>query len=137
MSDYEILELGPIDAWGALTTADGRTGKGFVDRMIDTQYIGLSATTFAPGTGTPFAHSHSILEEIYVFLTGEGRMALGEDVVEVSAGTTIRVGQDVMRAIQANADSPADLAYICVRVGPGELKDQPKDSSRADSPFAS
>ena len=135
MSDYDILELGPLGAWASLTTPDGRSGKGFVDKMIDTQYIGLSANAFAPGTGTPYWHTHSLLEEIYLFLDGEGRMALDDEVVDVKAGTTIRVGQGVRRAIHANADSPSDLHYVCVRAGAGELKTLPRDAERQDDPF--
>ena len=135
MSDYEVTELGPIEAWSELTTPDGRPGKGFVDRMIPTQYIGLSANELAPGAGSAVWHAHAVLEEIYLFLEGAGQMALGEDVIDVRPGTTIRVGQGVMRAIHANADSPTPVRYLCIRAGDGELKDQPRDSERSEAPF--
>jgi len=131
MTGYEVLELGPVDAWLELQA----NGKRFVDRLIPTQYIGLSANAFAPGTGTAVWHKHAVLEEVYVFLGGKGRMALDDDVVEVGPGTTIRVGQGVLRAIHADEDSPTDLHYLCIRAGDGELAEQPRDSERSEQPF--
>ncbi len=120
MTGYEVLELGAPDEWHA-------KGKTFVDRAIDTQYIGLSATAFEPGQETASAHAHSVLEEVYVFLDGTGQMALDDDVVDVGPGTVIRVGQGVQRRIRATPDSPAELRYLCVRAAGGILKEVPRD----------
>ena len=40
---------------------------------------------------------HSVLEEMYVFLARDGQMGLDDDIVDVSAGTVVRVGQGVRR----------------------------------------
>lgn len=134
MSDYEVLELGAIEAWREHTTADGRKGKEFLDKAIDTQYIGLSVNGFEPGQSTPFWHTHSRLEEIYLFLSGKGRMAVGEEVVEVGPGTAIRVAQDVRRAVHADEDGPG-LSYVCVRAGGAELSAIGRDAARQEDPF--
>lgn len=130
MDRYEVLELGPLEAWDALTTPDGRSGKGFVDKMIGTQYIGLSANAVEPGAESPFWHSHSHLEEIYLFLDGEGQMALDDDVVDVRPGTVVRVGQDVLRIIRCSPDSERPMRYVCIRAGNGELASLPRDATR-------
>ncbi len=120
MTAYEVLELGSPDGWHA-------KGKVFVDREIETEYIGISANAFEPGQETSGWHAHSVLEEIYLFLDGKGQMALDADVVEVGPGTTIRVGQGVQRRIRALPDSPGELRYLCVRAAGGPLKEIPRD----------
>jgi len=128
MSGYEILELGGADAWL-------ERGKQFADKQMDTQFIGLSVNALAPGGESPFWHTHSVLEEVYVFLEGKGRMALDDEVIEVGPGTTVRVGQGVWRILQAAPDSPGELRWICVRAGGAELAaigvDSEKDGERA------
>lgn len=115
MTDYEVMELGALEDWSA------GTGKQFVEKEVSTRYVGASANALAPGGDAPFWHSHSAVEELYVFLTGRGRMALGDDVVEVRPGTVVRVAADVMRAWHADADSTDDLRWLCVRAGGDEL----------------
>jgi len=134
MSDYEVLELGAIEAWKDHALPDGRAGKEFLDKEIDTQYIGLSVNGFTPGQSTATWHSHSKLEEIYLFLTGKGRMAVGDDVVPVGPGTAIRIGQDVRRAVHADEDGEG-LTYVCVRAGGAELAAIGRDGQRQEDPF--
>ena len=127
MDGYEVLELGAPDAWL------GR-GKQFVDKQLTTQFIGLSVNALAPGGQSPFWHRHARLEEIYLFLEGRGRMALDDDIVDVEAGTAVRIGQDVWRHLHALSDSPGELRWVCIRAGGGELQaitpDGEKDAER-------
>ncbi|WP_308492368.1 cupin domain-containing protein [Microbacterium terrisoli] len=120
MSGYDVMELGGIDTW--LQAGGDRPGKQFVDKEIPTEFIGVSANAAAPGGQAAFWHSHSRLEEVYLFLAGRGQMALDDDVVEVQAGTVVRVGQGVMRAWRARPDSPEDLRWLCIRGGGDALK---------------
>ncbi|WP_040166456.1 cupin domain-containing protein [Microbacterium gorillae] len=135
MSDYDVLEIGGLDQWKDY--AGGRApGKRFIDAELPEQYIGMSANALAPGGESPFWHSHSQLEELYVFLAGQGQMAIGNDVVDVHAGTVVRVGQNVMRAWRALPDSTEDLRWLCIRAGGGPLAEVGKDGERdGDRPF--
>ncbi len=120
MSAYNVVELGGLDSW---MDADGQTpGKRFVDKQMPPQYIGTSANAAAPGAQSAFWHSHDRLEEVYVFLAGRGQMALDDDVVDVQAGTVVRVGQGVMRAWHALPDSPEALRWLCIRSGGDTLE---------------
>ncbi len=94
------------------------------------QYIGLTANSFIPGEQAGYWHSHSHLEELYVFLTGRGEMGLDDEVVPVTAGTAIRVGQGVMRTWRAVPDSPEPLTWLCIRAGGTELEHFPSDATR-------
>ncbi|MGO1848185.1 MULTISPECIES: cupin domain-containing protein [unclassified Microbacterium] len=135
MSDYKITELGPVDEWHALEGGKGMTGKVFVDGLVESRNAGLSINGLAAGHSSPFWHKHARIEEIYVFLGGEGRMALGDDVVDVTAGTTVRVAPDTMMAVHADADSPTDLRFICVRSAPTPLAEVGNDAEISQEPF--
>ncbi|QAY59592.1 cupin domain-containing protein [Microbacterium protaetiae] len=120
MSSYDILEIGDPQAW---TDPDGGpVAKRFIDKEIPTQYIGASANALEPGGEVPFWHSHDVLEEVYVFLAGRGQMAVGDDVVEVQAGSVVRVGPGVLRAWRALPDSPGALRWLCIRAGGDTLE---------------
>lgn len=135
MSDYGVLELGGMDEWKDF---DGGSapGKRFIEKELPTQFVGISVNGLAPGGSAPFWHSHSVLEEVYVFLAGRGQMAVGGDVVDVQAGTVVRVGQDVMRAWRALPDRPEDLRWLCIRGGGAELSSIGRDGALdKETPF--
>lgn len=126
MSAYDVTELGGLDTW--LHAEGVRPGKQFVEKAIPMQYIGMSANALEPGASAPHWHSHAGFEELYVFLAGRGQMGLDDDVVDVQAGTAVRVGQGVMRTWHAMPDSPEPLRWLCVRSGGDTLADIGRDS---------
>lgn len=119
MSNYEIVEIGGIDAWAAFT--EPAPGKRFVDKEMAAQFVGLSANSLEPGGEAPFWHDHSVIEEVYVFLTGRGQLALDDDVVDVQAGSVVRVGPGVWRAWRSAPDGTEPLTWLCIRGGGGAL----------------
>ncbi len=134
MSGYEIVEIGTLDQWrdhfGGFDESRSREGRRIVDHELTMQYIGLSANALAPGEEAGYWHAHTRVEELYVFLGGRGQMGLDDDVVEVGAGTVIRVGQGVWRTWRALPDSTEELRWLCVRAGGEALPHMPDDSSR-------
>ena len=93
--------------------------------------------TFKPGPFVPpsepvdATHAlHAQIEELYVFLSGTGQMGLDGDVVDVTAGSVVRVGQGVWRTWRALPDSPGQLRWLCIRAGGGPIAHMPDDSER-------
>lgn len=84
---------------------------------LHAEFVGLSVNSTEPGATSPFWHAHSQLEEIYVFLEGTGDLALDDDVVQVQAGTIVRAGVDVWRALRCSPDSAVSLKWLCIRSG--------------------
>lgn len=125
MSNYDVLELGGLASWHQLEGA--APGKHFVDKDFPAQFIGMSVNSTEPGASQPFWHTHSVLEELYVFLGGEGQLALDGDVVDVTAGTVVRVGQGVWRALRCKEDSPESLKWLCIRAGGATLTEIGRD----------
>ena len=60
-------------------------------------------------------------------------MGLDDDLVEVEAGTVVRVGQNVWRTWRARPDSPGELRWLCIRAGGEPLPKFPDDSTRDEA----
>lgn len=134
MSDYEVLEIGALDAWrshhGGFDAARSRDGRRIVDHELAMQYLGLSANALEPGEEAGYWHTHARIEELYVFLAGAGQMGLDDDVVDVGPGSVVRVGQDVWRTWRAHPDSEGELRWLCIRGGGEPLPRTPDDGRR-------
>ncbi|WP_342411750.1 hypothetical protein [Aurantimicrobium minutum] len=73
-----------------------------------------------------------------MFLEGSGQMGLDEDIIDVTAGSVVRVGQGVWRTWRALPESDGQLRWICIRAGASELTNYPRDATRdheRDSPW--
>jgi uncharacterized cupin superfamily protein len=137
---YKVFDVGPMSDWnrfyGGLSPATAAPGRKFLDQDLALDFFGVSINSREPGQGADYWHAHSILEELYFFLEGEGEMALDDEVVPVTSGTAIRVAQGVMRTWRCKPDSPVPLKWICIRAGGAKLKDIPKDAQPiTDRPF--
>lgn len=134
MNDYEVTEIGALDEWrahfGGFDETRSRDGRRVVDHELTMQYIGMTANALVPGEEAGYWHTHSRVEELYVFLGGVGEMGLDDEVVEVRAGSVVRVGQGVARTWRARPDSPGELRWLCIRAGGEELPHMPDDSAR-------
>ena len=69
----------------------------------------------------PFAHRHERAEEVYVVLSGSGRVRLGEDIVEIGPLDAIRVAPEVTRAFEAGPEGIEILAFGPRHDGDGEV----------------
>lgn len=134
MSGYDVISVGAPDTWrdfyGGFRPDTSRDGRRVVDHELTNQYIGLTVNALEPGEEAGYWHTHSDVEELYVFLSGTGQMGLDDNLVEVEAGTVVRVGQDVMRTWRARPDSTEQLRWLCIRAGSTELPEFPNDAVR-------
>lgn len=115
MTKYTITEVGSLEEWANLQGV--APGKEFVDEQLSSEFVGLSVNSTPPGGESPFWHTHTQVEEIYVFLTGQGEMALDEEVIPVRAGTIVRVPTGVWRALRCLPTSEQDMQWLCLRGG--------------------
>jgi mannose-6-phosphate isomerase-like protein (cupin superfamily) len=72
---------------------------------LESEAIGFLHLRLKPGKRQPFA------EEIYLVLSGEGRVKLDGDVVEIGPHDAIRVAPATARAFEAGADGLELLAF--------------------------
>lgn len=134
MTDYEITQIGALSEWrgyfGGFDAARSRDGRRVVDHELTMQYIGMTANALVPGEEAGYWHTHSRVEEMYVFLEGLGQMGLDDEVVDVAPGTVVRVGQGVWRTWRVKPESPGELRWLCIRAGGEQLPHMPDDSRR-------
>jgi mannose-6-phosphate isomerase-like protein (cupin superfamily) len=82
---------------------------------------GLAYLVLRPGKRQPFAHRHNQAEEIYVVLSGSGRVKLDDEIVELDTMDAIRVDPKVARAFEAGDEGLELLAFGPRHAGDAEL----------------
>jgi uncharacterized cupin superfamily protein len=134
MTGFQQIELGALDDWrahfGGFVPERSRDGRRVIDHELPMQFVGVTANALEPGEDAGYWHSHASDEELYIFLEGHGQMGLDDQVVEVRPGTSIRVGQGVMRTWRCTPESPTMLRWLCIRGDGGSLPHLPDDATR-------
>jgi mannose-6-phosphate isomerase-like protein (cupin superfamily) len=92
----------------------------FPREELGAESTGLVHLVVHPGKRQPFAHRHGEAEEIYVVISGGGRMKLDDEVVEVGALDAIRVGPSVTRMFEAGPEGLELLGFGPHRAGDAE-----------------
>lgn len=93
----------------------------FAKDALETEDTGFSYHRLKADQRQPFAHKHERAEEVYVVISGSGRVKLDEDVVELQQLDAIRVAPKVTRAFEAGP-SGLDLIVFGPRFdGDGEV----------------
>jgi quinol monooxygenase YgiN/mannose-6-phosphate isomerase-like protein (cupin superfamily) len=82
---------------------------------------GLSIQHYRPGMRQGFAHRHRRAEEIYVVLSGSGRVKIEDEIVDIGPRDAIRVGPDQTRAFEAGPDGLEILAFSARAPGDAEM----------------
>jgi mannose-6-phosphate isomerase-like protein (cupin superfamily) len=93
----------------------------FAKDDLDAADTGLSHHRMKPGARQPFGHKHGDAEEIYVVISGSGRIKLDDDIVEIETLDAIRIAPEVVRALEAGPEGIEVLAVGPRRDGDGEL----------------
>ena len=93
----------------------------FPREELESSSIGLAYHVFRPGKRSAFGHRHERAEEIYVVLSGGGRIRLDDDVQEIEPLDAIRVAPEVVRAFEAGPEGLSVLAFGPRHGGDGEI----------------
>lgn len=93
----------------------------FANADLGTEATGLSHHRLKPGRRQPFGHRHDVAEEVYVVLSGSGRVKLDDEIVSLSELDAIRVSPGVTRAFEAGDEGLEMLAFGPRSEGDGEI----------------
>jgi len=74
-----------------------------------------------PNAHTGFGHCHQEAEEVYVVISGSGRMKLDDEIVELERLDTVRVAPTVWRSFSAGPDGLEVIAFGPRHEGDGEV----------------
>jgi mannose-6-phosphate isomerase-like protein (cupin superfamily) len=83
----------------------------FANTSLGLERLGLSLQRLQPNTRAPFGHRHQSHEEVYVVVSGSGRMKLDDEVVELSQWDAIRVPPEVARQLEGGPEGIEVLAF--------------------------
>jgi mannose-6-phosphate isomerase-like protein (cupin superfamily) len=100
---------------------EGTQQARFAGSDLEAEKTGVSHHRLVAGKRQAFAHRHEDAEEVYVVLSGSGRLKLDEEIVEIEALDAIRVSPPVIRCFEAG---PEGIEYIAVgshHEGDGEI----------------
>jgi mannose-6-phosphate isomerase-like protein (cupin superfamily) len=93
----------------------------FPREELEAESIGLSYQVLKPEKRSAFGHRHEHAEEVYVVLSGAGRIRLDDEIVEISELDAIRVEPKVARAFEAGPDGLSVLVFGPRHSGDGEV----------------
>jgi mannose-6-phosphate isomerase-like protein (cupin superfamily) len=88
---------------------------------LGVQETGFAHQVLKPNKRSAFGHRHDEAEEVYVVLSGSGRMRLDDEIVEIGRLDAIRVAPSVMRAFEAGEDGLEVLVFGARHEGDGDL----------------
>jgi mannose-6-phosphate isomerase-like protein (cupin superfamily) len=83
----------------------------FARGPLGLQNSGASYFKIAPGFRAPFGHSHSEQEEVYVIVSGNARIKLDDDVVELEQWDMVRIPPGVWRGVEGGPDGAELIAF--------------------------
>jgi mannose-6-phosphate isomerase-like protein (cupin superfamily) len=93
----------------------------FARTDLESETIGLAFHRVRPGRRQAFAHRHEQAEEIYVVLSGSGRIKLEDEIQEIGPMDAIRVSAELARAFEAGPEGLELLVFGPRHGGDGEV----------------
>lgn len=103
--------------YGYSETQEARFAQG----DLDAEATGLSYHVLRPDKRQAFAHRHDAAEEVYVVLSGSGRVKLDDEILELEAMDALRVAPTVTRAFEGGPEGLELLAFGPHHAGDGEM----------------
>jgi mannose-6-phosphate isomerase-like protein (cupin superfamily) len=119
--DYTIKNFREVkDAAAEAGVSDSLEAR-FAHEDLGSERSGVSYQVVKAGQRQPFAHKHGEMEEIYVVVSGTGRLKLDEEIEDVGPLDVIRIGPSVIRAFEAGDDDLVLLVFSPRAAGDAEI----------------
>jgi mannose-6-phosphate isomerase-like protein (cupin superfamily) len=93
----------------------------FAHEDLDSEKSGISYQVVKAGQRQPFAHKHGEMEEIYVVISGGGRVKLDDQVEDLGALDAVRISPSVVRAFEAGDEDLVLLVFSPRAEGDAEI----------------
>ena len=110
MPDYTVVNLGEVED---LAPKHGMSGieSRFARGALGLQNSGVTLFRLSPDFRLPFGHRHGVQEEVYVVLSGSGRIRLEDEIVELRPLDAVRVPGSVARSLESGPEGAEILAF--------------------------
>jgi mannose-6-phosphate isomerase-like protein (cupin superfamily) len=83
----------------------------FASGDLDLEQSGVGYEKLAPNFRVPFGHTHKGQEELYVVVSGSGRVKIDDEIVDFGQWDALRMAPGVWRCFEAGADGCELLAF--------------------------
>jgi quercetin dioxygenase-like cupin family protein len=117
---YTIKNLRDVDDVAPRFGFDSIQEARFARRDLGAQDTGLAYHVLKPGQHGG-AHRHEAAEEIYVVISGSGRINLDGEIADLRLLDAVRIAAPVARAFEAGPDGLGLLVFGPHHEGDGEL----------------
>src|SRR5919197_6454943 len=104
MAGYTIKNLREVKDSAAEAGVSDSLEARFAHEDLDSETSGISYQVVKSGQRQPFAHKHGEMEEIYVVISGTGRLKLDDQIEDVAPLDAIRIAPPIVRAFEAGDD---------------------------------
>src|SRR5919109_1979527 len=112
--DYTIRQFDEVpDALG-----DYPVEMRFLAAPLGTEQVAVSYRRLPAQTGGKgsYGHRHRTQEEVYLVLSGRLQFKLDEEIVELEAGSAVRVAPHVVRSVWNEGPEEAQLVIASTRI---------------------
>jgi mannose-6-phosphate isomerase-like protein (cupin superfamily) len=119
MSDHTIVRLDDVpDVFGGQYPGVMRMLSG----PLGNEQVAFTHRVMPPGAGGKgsYGHRHRTQEEVYFVVSGTLQFKLEDEVVDVPAGTAVRVAPSTVRSVWNGSDADAELIIVSTRARSGE-----------------
>jgi mannose-6-phosphate isomerase-like protein (cupin superfamily) len=88
---------------------------------LDTEQVAFTYRRMPQHSGGKgsYGHRHKSQEEVYFVVSGELQFKLDDDVIDVPAGTVVRVAPGTVRSVWNERPEEAELVIVSTRIADG------------------
>jgi quinol monooxygenase YgiN/quercetin dioxygenase-like cupin family protein len=120
-SGFTIANLGEVEDLAAVHGYSEMGEARFARGVLGAVRTGVSLQRLHPGRTQMFAHRHHHAEEVYVVLSGSGKIKVDDEIREVGPLDAIRIAPESTRAFEAGPDGLELLALGPHHSGDAEM----------------
>lgn len=125
MADFTLVNLKEVEDQAPKFGLSPNLEARFARNDLGLENSGLSYQRLAPGYRMPFGHKHKAQEELYVVLSGSGRLKLDDEVVDVHQWDVVRVPRETTRNFEAGLEGLELLAFGAPNTGLQDAEQAP------------
>jgi mannose-6-phosphate isomerase-like protein (cupin superfamily) len=111
MSDYTIVNIREHENIAPKFGMPDDMEARFPKKELNCEVGAVGLETLGPGFRHPFGHRHKTQEELYVVVSGSGRVKLDDEIVDLRQWDVVRVPPQTMRNFEGGPDGMEILAF--------------------------